>query len=150
MQNVLQNLPNTTGSYILWLKLGRSRRIRVGRLGEHLFRPGYYAYCGSAFGPGGLKARLGHHLRKSAKPRWHIDFLKNVATYADIWISTTPENSEHRFAAQLAQLPEAAIPIRKFGATDCSCRAHLLFFPNAVSPDLCLRDLGVHSVVQKG
>ncbi len=121
-------LPVAPGSYILWLQLKRKRRITIGRLGEHLFPPGYYAYCGSAFGPGGLRARLSHHMRTSANPRWHIDYLKNIASLADTWYSTEPVNREHDFATTLAELPGAQIPIDKFGASDCNCQTHLVYF----------------------
>ena len=112
------------------------RRITVGRLGEQLFLPGFYAYCGSAFGPGGLKARLSHHLCKSERPRWHIDYLKNIATGTAIWYATETENHEHLFAAHLTALPGAEIVISRFGASDCNCPAHLVYFPHEVGiPD---------------
>ena len=130
-------LPASPGSYILWLKLNRKRRIRVGRLGEQLFLPGFYAYCGSAFGPGGLKARLAHHLRKSDRPRWHIDYLKNISRCSEIWFSTKGENLEHYFAEQLSVLPETGTTIDNFGASDCNCASHLFYFPNQPPvPDL--------------
>lgn len=124
----MHTLPATPGSYILWMKLSRKRRVTIGRLGEHLFRPGFYAYTGSAFGPGGLKARLGHHLESTARPRWHIDYFRNISDCIEIWISTSPEKIEHRFAAHLAGLPGAETPVKKFGSTDCDCPAHFFFF----------------------
>jgi Uri superfamily endonuclease len=36
---------------------------------------GRYLYCGSAKGPGGLKARLSRHMRRGKSVRWHIDRL---------------------------------------------------------------------------
>jgi len=41
------------GTYILILTLNKSRKIYIGRLGEFTFEYGYYAYVGSALGPGG-------------------------------------------------------------------------------------------------
>lgn len=131
------NLPAVPGSYILWLKLTRRRRITVGRLGEQLLLPGFYAYCGSAFGPGGLKARLSHHLRKSERPRWHIDYLKNISTGMAIWYSTMHDNREHLFAGHLASLPGAEIVIGRFGASDCNCATHLLYFQHKINLDAC-------------
>lgn len=132
----MQSIPTTGGSYIVWLKLGRKRRIRIGKLGEHLFAPGYYAYCGSAFGPGGLKARLGHHLKKPERLHWHIDYLKKIAPVQKIWYSTDPENCEHLFADHLIRQTEAEIPVARFGASDCNCPTHLLYFPQ--QPDIGL------------
>lgn len=125
----MNTIPATTGSYILWLQLKRKRRIKVGRLGEQLFHPGFYAYCGSAFGPGGLKARLGHHLRPSETPRWHIDYLKNVTNCTEIWYSTSEEKLEHQFSNLLAALTEASMPSPGFGSSDCNCRSHLIHVP---------------------
>ena len=130
------HIPASGGSYILWLKLNRKRRISVGRLGEHLFQPGFYAYTGSAFGPGGLKARLGHHLKKSERPHWHIDYLKNIATVREIWFSDEPQNLEHLWSNALSQMPNARIPVIAFGSSDCVCPTHLLFFAEQPAFDL--------------
>ncbi len=45
------------------------KRFEMGRLGRFDIIPGYYAYVGSAFGSGGLPARLGHHLKSTADLR---------------------------------------------------------------------------------
>lgn len=132
----MEVFPAHSGSYVLWLRLGRKRRIQIGRLGEQLFSPGYYAYTGSAFGPGGLRARLTHHLKKSPRPHWHIDYLKNCSAYIDVWFSSDDENREHRWAEALSSLSGATVPITGFGASDCTCRSHLLHF--ASLPDISL------------
>jgi Uri superfamily endonuclease len=56
------------------------KRLSVGRLGEFDLVPGFYAYVGSAFGLGGLRARIGHHPESTAEPHWHIDYLLKVET----------------------------------------------------------------------
>jgi Uri superfamily endonuclease len=71
------------GVYVLILYLPYRRTIQIGRLGKFNFSDGYYAYVGSAFGPGGLAARLSHHLRRSHKPRWHIDYLRRHVDITD-------------------------------------------------------------------
>ncbi len=68
------------GTYSLLLYLPRTRLIRVGKLGEFGFANGHYCYVGSAFGPGGLRARLRHHARPAARPHWHIDYLRRYMT----------------------------------------------------------------------
>ncbi len=72
--------PADKGSYLLWLFLPRGADLTIGKLGCHHFSRGWYLYCGSAFGPGGLRARIGHHLKHSDKKHWHIDYLKSKAT----------------------------------------------------------------------
>ena len=71
----MRNLP---GTYALILVSSSDRWIEIGKLGKFLIQPGYYVYAGSAFGPGGLKARIAHHMRISQRPHWHIDYLYGI------------------------------------------------------------------------
>ena len=45
------------------------------RFGKLTLAAGQYAYVGSAHGPGGLRARVGRHLRAEKPLHWHIDYL---------------------------------------------------------------------------
>jgi len=121
------SLPPTPGSYLLVLEVLRARRIRVGALGRLALQPGFYVYVGSAFGPGGLAARLAHHLRPVRAPHWHIDYLRRYAAVRDLWLAERIR-CEHVWAAALAAMPLADMPCPRFGATDCSCPAHLFRF----------------------
>lgn len=49
-----------SGTYILILSSPARSTIDVGRLGRMTLAHGYYLYVGSAFGPGGLRARIAH------------------------------------------------------------------------------------------
>ncbi|HHO76762.1 MAG TPA: DUF123 domain-containing protein [Deltaproteobacteria bacterium] len=49
------------------LLLARSTMIQVGKLGSFIFPAGHYAYIGSAFGSGGLHARIQRHIRKEMR-----------------------------------------------------------------------------------
>jgi Uri superfamily endonuclease len=51
------------GTYALLLSSAADGVIRVGRLGDLRLQPGFYVYVGSALGPGGVRARLAHHMR---------------------------------------------------------------------------------------
>jgi len=117
---------NRRGTYILWLQLDRHRVVRVGRLGRLLFRRGCYGYVGSALGPGGLDARLKHHLRPSARPHWHVDYLKPWAVITEIWSTRSRQRWEHVWADLLYGLN--ALPVGRFGASDCACPSHLFCF----------------------
>jgi Uri superfamily endonuclease len=46
--------------------VAQMNRLEIGRLGVYDIVPGYYAYVGSAFGAGGLRARICHHLESTA------------------------------------------------------------------------------------
>jgi Uri superfamily endonuclease len=76
--------PPDTGTYILILHLSVPARLRIGRLGVLDFPAGHHAYVGSAFGSGGLRGRLKHHLFPAAKPHWHIDYLRRSATIREV------------------------------------------------------------------
>lgn len=129
------------GTYILILKASRSRRIRVGRLGELRVRPGFYLYVGSAFGPGGLKARVERHLRADKRLHWHIDHLRRATEIVEVWWSGDPQSREHEWAGLLSSWPELETPMPGFGASDCRCPTHLFFARERVS-DQSLRALG--------
>ena len=118
------------GTYALILASASERWIEIGKLGKCLIRPGYYVYAGSAFGPGGLKARIAHHARISQRPHWHIDYLRMVLPLDEVWYSYDSERHEHRWTDAFSRLRGATLPIAGFGASDCSCNSHLLLFTN--------------------
>jgi Uri superfamily endonuclease len=116
------------GTYVLILRLARDRWVEIGKLGGFHLRSGFYAYAGSAFGPGGLAGRLQHHLRPTDRPHWHVDYLRKVAPVDQVWFSQNARRFEHDWAAALREMPGASIPVPGFGASDCKCRAHLFHF----------------------
>lgn len=126
-------IPASPGTYALILYCPRARRLEAGKLGVFGLRPGWYAYAGSAFGPGGLKARCRHHLRRATRPRWHIDYLKTAASLRAIWFTPDPVPREHEWAEILGSLPKARTPIPRFGSSDCTCPSHLFCFPGRPS-----------------
>ena len=115
------------GTYILVLQAQQPATINVGRLGMMGVKPGCYLYTGSAFGPGGLRGRLAHHLRPVIRPHWHIDYLRQTASVVEIWATVGSTNLEHDWAQALYASPLCAVPCSHFGASDCRCRAHLVF-----------------------
>ncbi len=120
--------PAIGGTYIIFAYLDHDAMLSVGRLGHCTFPAGYYAYVGSARGPGGLKARLARHLRAVKRARWHIDYLLEVATVVEIWQASSTERLECKWAEALQGLPPAAVPVAGFGSSDCACHAHLCLF----------------------
>jgi Uri superfamily endonuclease len=68
-------VPSETGAYVLLIELSAPLEINVATLPRTVLFAGRHAYCGSAYGPGGLKARIGRHLRADKAPRWHVDRL---------------------------------------------------------------------------
>lgn len=122
------SIPSLPGTYALIFHALAPVCAQAGALGTLRFEPGWYIYVGSAFGPGGLRGRLAHHLHPRPQ-RWHVDALKAVAPVHAIWFTTHPEKLEHRWAQVWMGLPGVQVPWDGFGASDCRCRAHLFFSP---------------------
>lgn len=116
------------GTYVLFLRPRGRGEVRVGRLGTLRLSPGRYAYVGSAFGPGGLEARLGRHVRGGERLHWHVDYLRRRCDPVGAWVTRDEEPREHRWARALSAAPGSRSPLPGFGASDCSCGTHLHHF----------------------
>ena len=122
------DLEPKSGTYALLLSSARNAVIRVGRLGELRLRRGFYVYVGSALGPGGVRARVAHHLHPAERPHWHIDYLKVHASLEAVWFCYGRQTREHRWANRFAAIPGASAPLAGFGSSDCDCESHLFYF----------------------
>jgi len=113
------------GAYLLWLELDQPANLAAKSLKDGLVLPrGRYAYAGSAFGPGGLRARVGRHLRRNKTQRWHVDCITLNDTVRQIW--TVPGGSECSLISHVLTLPGSGLPVPGFGSSDCrNCRSHL-------------------------
>jgi Uri superfamily endonuclease len=120
------------GTYVLVLRSERREEIAVGSWGSLRVEPGYYLYVGSAFGPGGVQARVGRHLRKSKPRRWHIDYLRELTVPVSVWCSYAPDRLEHEWAHTIGEVAGVSC-IRGFGSSDCRCAGHL--FVTSDRPD---------------
>jgi Uri superfamily endonuclease len=119
-------MKSESGTYVLILRNRRKDHVQIGRWREMEIKPGYYIYVGSAFGPGGVHARVSRHCRSSKPKHWHIDFLSEVATPEGAWYSHNPKRLEHEWAHALCGMNELSA-IEGFGCTDCNCCSHLFF-----------------------
>ena len=131
------------GTYALILQAARAQTIVIGSLGTLVVRPGFYVYTGSAFGPGGLPARVGRHLRQTDVRHWHIDYLKPAAAIQEVWFSYHPVSLEHTWAHAFQHAPGAVLPLPGFGSSDCRCLTHLFYFEQAVSTDILVTRAGL-------
>jgi Uri superfamily endonuclease len=122
-------LPEAQGTYVLIAYVSRMRRLEIGRLGTYDLIPGFYAYVGSAFGPGGLRARLHHHLESVAQPHWHMDYLLAHAEPVEVWYALSARKLEQDLAEVLERSPHFRMPIPRFGSSDYRrSRASHLFY----------------------
>ncbi len=138
-----------TGTYGLILEAKTNFEIIVGKLGRLKGEPGYYVYVGSAFGPGGLKARIKHHLRHAAKPHWHIDHLRLKLHVNEVWYTHDHCNRECAWARLMAGMKGNGIPLRGFGASDCTCSTHLIYFKRFPSFQVFRKCLSSSKVTQQ-
>lgn len=119
-------LPTVPGAYVLLVELAGDVAVRLPGRPDVALSAGRYLYCGSARGPGGIKARVGRHMRRDKTVRWHIDQLTSAGRVLGAWVF--PNGSECALVAGLSALP---VPIPGFGSSDCRiCPSHLLAWPN--------------------
>jgi Uri superfamily endonuclease len=122
--------PAAKGTYILLAHLDADTDIQIGRLGTFIFLSGWYAYAGSALGPGGLRARLARHQRPNKRLHWHIDYVLSYSTLESIWQIASQARLECAWASALQTLPGARVLVPGFGSSDCRCVSHLVYYPH--------------------
>ena len=105
------------------------QQLQIGRLGGMQLSKGWYVYVGSAFGPGGVAARVSRHLQRHKTRHWHIDHLIWATTVREVWYSQRQRHLEHCWAQAALDQPAARNLLRGFGASDCQCLSHLVRFP---------------------
>jgi len=110
------------GTYVLLIECPDAVELTAGALGTHRFPSGWYAYVGSALGPGGF-SRVDRHRRSAAGETdafWHVDYLLG---HPEVSLDAVVAAEVDAECAVSATLPEGPIP--GFGSSDCSCRSHL-------------------------
>jgi Uri superfamily endonuclease len=107
-------------SYQLHIRVSRTLRLRIGRLGAFDFPRGSYVYTGSA--RKNLEARLARHLSSDKARRWHIDYLLMAegVKVQRVVRSRLPECALNRAVPGKTE-------VKSFGSSDCTaqCGSHL-------------------------
>ncbi|RXK51955.1 GIY-YIG nuclease family protein [Halorientalis pallida] len=115
------------GTYTIVVNLPEPETLTVGSLGRQDVPAGYYAYTGSAFGPGGFKRVDRHHelaVGERETRHWHIDYLLGDTAARIETVARSPEAEiECAVAAEIAETVSGVV--EGFGASDCDCPAHL-------------------------
>lgn len=112
------------GAYLLLIGLARPVVLEIERFPGVRFSAGWYVYAGNANGPGGLRARVGRHLRRDKRAHWHVDHLAGEGSVAPLCF---PGADECGLVESLIAAPRFAVPVPGFGSTDCRrCDSHLL------------------------
>ena len=119
------DIPPDTGAYAILIRLSRPLNTAIGALGAVKLPRGEYLYLGSAYGPGGLRARIKRHLRTEKRPHWHVDHLTMVGNV--IAVLAVPGGRECGLVNRALDHAGVTAPIAGFGSSDCHrCPAHLL------------------------
>jgi Uri superfamily endonuclease len=118
-------LPKIAGAYLLIARLAEPLSISIGRRPPGTLETGWYAYAGSAYGPGGIRARITRHFRSDKATRWHIDQLTQIAS--ELITVPVPGGKECALLQAMATESGVELSIPHFGSSDCkNCSTHLL------------------------
>lgn len=129
MPDVAAELPRDAGAYVLLIRLEARLPLDIPAFRGKSLMPGLYAYCGSAYGPGGVRARLSRHLRACKPLRWHVDRLTAAGRVEQAGIRIGGRECD-LVGEWLARGGLAVLP--GFGSSDCrTCAAHLLHMPES-------------------
>ena len=128
----------SSGIYTLLIRLDAPAEITVGALGERTFDRGWYAYTGSALGPGGF-ARVERHRELAVGDRnarhWHVDYLLGHPNATLEEAVTSPGTGAECSVARGVE--GRAVP--GVGASDCDCDSHLSFAPEQSTLEASVR-----------
>jgi Uri superfamily endonuclease len=122
----MAGLSMSCGSYIIVFKLEGTRNLRIGKLGRFHFAPGYYLYVGRHTKY--LEKRVQRHLKGGPAKRWHLDYLRAVCRPLKAYV--IPDDLDECGIARQLVLKGGEIPFERFGASDCRCPGHLIYFEN--------------------
>ena len=117
-----ETLPAEGGTYVLVFRLTARTRVKTSH-GFTFLEPGIYAYVGSAFGPGGLRARISRHLRREKKIHWHIDWVTTGEEFQPLGVWVVVGERKEKELAEL--LSGTFKPVPGFGASDSREDSHL-------------------------
>jgi Uri superfamily endonuclease len=129
-QTVKTSLLPVGGTYTVLFWLPLACHITIGRLGHHAFQRGYYTYTGSA--KHHLAARLHRHLHGATTRHWHLDYFRASARVLAWQAYPGTSQPECHLAQRLLVYGYVVVP--KFGASDCSCASHLVYYPGPRRP----------------
>jgi Uri superfamily endonuclease len=118
------DLPDARGAYLLIIVLANPIALS-GRFAGQTLGSGRYLYAGSAYGPGGIRARVGRHMKQDKKIHWHVDQL--TACAASLKAVGVADGNECALINDLQSTYGMTAPLPGFGSTDCTkCVSHLI------------------------
>jgi Uri superfamily endonuclease len=126
-----QSLPAAGGAYALLIHTHRAVTMTLAGRKPAELPEARYLYAGSANGPGGIRARVGRHLKGAKTIRWHVDRLTNAFGVAAV--IALPGGRECALLEEIRNWDGVAVAAPGFGSSDCrACPAHLVMLPEAL------------------
>ncbi|MGD9347686.1 MAG: GIY-YIG nuclease family protein [Candidatus Aminicenantes bacterium] len=126
MEKELSLKKKDAGIYVLVVSVAHPLWIKPGKLPEREFQKGIYFYIGRA--KQHLRGRLARHFRAEKKLFWHVDYLLQKASIAEIWCRLGFFD-ECRIASAIIEVcGTTCAPIPGFGTSDCRCPSHLIYY----------------------
>lgn len=120
--------PRDAGAYILLIRLEAILPLDMPAFHGKSLMPGHYAYCGNAYGPGRVRARVSRHLRADKPLRWHVDRLTAAGRVEQAGFRIGGRECD--LVGELLACGGLAV-LPGFGSSDCrTCTAHLLRMPD--------------------
>ncbi len=139
----MANIPPVKAVYAMLFTLEKPITITIRSLGSISLGKRIYAYIGSARGPGGLRARINHHLRRHKRRKhWHIDYITVNPVFKPlklVYIETSMD-LEEELVERILSTRQYSIVVQGFGSSDKKSISHLLVC-NDVSVGYCLKVL---------
>ncbi len=134
------------GTYLIQLHSQKKQTIASGKFAGVAIEQGYYLYIGSALGPGGIKSRVGRHLKKDKPLKWHIDHLRQITRVSLICLTYQPQRLEDDWVGKLAENRNLSTPIKGFGATDTRHHSHLFYSAQRMTRDAITENLATRNL----
>ena len=125
------------GTYILILDMPETQ-MKFGALGIADIPEGTYCYVGSAMN--GLDQRIGRHLSRNKKMRWHIDRLTEKCLRIEAYEAITHGTTECELGKLVLESGGSGF-IKGFGSSDCKCSTHLFVLDERSKERLCSSSL---------
>jgi Uri superfamily endonuclease len=123
------------GTYIVVLTLEVATHFPVvGKFFRDVtLPPGFYTYIGSAFGSGGVWARVAHHVRHAIRPKWNLDFVRPAMAVEEVWFTFDNIKRECTWAKLVHSVLRGNVVVPRFGSWDCyqttqRCPTHFFHF----------------------
>jgi len=120
------SLRDKSGTYLLAMQCNNESVVEVGAEGRVALQTGMYLYAGSAFGPGGVGARVRRHARTDHAQHWHIDYIRPHCMLQGAWVSYANTKLECPWARALLDADSTSVPKKGLGSSDCGCRTHFM------------------------